>query len=98
MENITSLFSESKLKKSRIFLKVWSILGKIEFCEKCFIPVYANANDKEVTQGISAQVHFNTELNSLSFKQRARWNIQALTDCKRCAIKKKLFPIEKYCT
>jgi hypothetical protein len=53
-----------------------------------FIRVFANAKDKEVTQWISTEGQFITDLNSLTFKERARWNIQALTDCKLYTIEK----------
>ena len=53
-----------------------------------FIRVFANANDKEVTQWISTKGYFITDLYSFTFKQRAKWNIQALTDCELYTIDK----------
>lgn len=88
MDKITSLFSESELKKGEYFTKSGQYCEKLSFVRSGYIRVFANANDKEVTQWISTQGQFITDLNSLSFKQRARWNIQALTDCKLYTIEK----------
>lgn len=88
MDKITSLFSESELKKGEYFTKSGQYCEKLSFVRSGFIRVFANSNDKEVTQWISTEGQFITDLNSLSFKQRARWNIQALTDCKLYTIEK----------
>ena len=81
MDKITSLFQESALKKGEYFTKVGQYCEKLSFVSSGFIRVYATANDKEITQWISTKGYFLTDLYSFNFKQRARWNIQALTDC-----------------
>lgn len=53
-----------------------------------FIRVFANANDKEITQWISTKGYFITDLYSFNFKQSAKWNIQALIDCELYTIDK----------
>lgn len=42
--------------------------------------MFTRGPEKEVTQWIATPGHFLTDLSSLSFKQAARWNIQALSD------------------
>lgn len=80
MENATSLFKVSELKKEEFFIKSGQYCEKLSFVQSGFIRIYAEAEDKEVTQWISTKGYFLTDLYSFIFKQRARWNIQALTD------------------
>jgi CRP-like cAMP-binding protein len=42
--------------------------------------------DKEVTKWISTKGYFAVDLASFIFRQPARWNIQALTDCEMYVI------------
>jgi len=81
MDKVTSLFKESKLKKGEYFIKTHQYCEKLSFVRSGFIRVFAYYNDKEITQWISTKGYFITDLYSFNFKQRARWNIQALTDC-----------------
>lgn len=81
MDIVTSLFVESELKKGDYFAKAGQYCTSLSFVRSGYIRVFAHANDKEVTQWISSKGYFITDLHSFSFKQRARWNIQALTDC-----------------
>ncbi len=88
IEKVTSLFIESELKKGEYFVKTGQYCEKLSFVQSGFIRVFANAKDKEVTQWISSKGYFLTDLHSFIFKQRARWNMQALTDCKLYTIHK----------
>lgn len=88
MDKITSLFTESELKKGDYFTKSGQYCEKLSFVRSGFIRVFATANDKDVTQWISTKGYFITDLYSFNFKQRARWNIQALTDCELYTIDK----------
>lgn len=88
MDKITSLFTESELKKGEYFIKPGQYCEKLSFMRSGFIRVFANAKNKEITQWISSKGYFITDLYSFNFKQRARWNIQALTDCKLYTIDK----------
>ena len=88
MDEITSLFEESELKKGEHFIKSGQYCEKLSFVRSGYIRIFSTANDKEVTQWISAKGHFITDLYSFNFKQRARWTIQALTDCKLYTIDK----------
>jgi CRP-like cAMP-binding protein len=93
MDKITSLFTESKLKKGEYFTKSGQYCEKLSFVRSGFIRVFANANDKEITQWISTKGYFITDLYSFNFKQRARWNIQALTDCELYTINKENYAL-----
>ena len=86
---VTTLFSESELKRGEYFIKKGQYCEKLSFVQNGFIRVFANAKDKEITQWISSKGYFVTDLYSFIFKQRARWNMQALTDCKLYTIYKK---------
>lgn len=88
LDTITNLFKESALKKGEYFIKSGQYCEKLSFVRSGFIRIYATANDKEVTQWISTKGYFLIDLYSFNFKQRARWNIQALTDCELYTIDK----------
>ncbi|MGS0527188.1 hypothetical protein ACU8V7_20545 [Zobellia nedashkovskayae] len=49
MDKITSLFTESELKKGEYFTKTGQYCQKLSFVRSGFIRIFANANDKEVT-------------------------------------------------
>ncbi|QQY84031.1 Crp/Fnr family transcriptional regulator [Tamlana sp. s12] len=93
MEKITALFKEEILKKGEYFTKSGQYCEKLSFQRSGFIRVFANANDKEITQWISCKGYFITDLYSFAFKQRARWNIQALTDCALYTIDKENYAL-----
>ncbi|PKG41569.1 Crp/Fnr family transcriptional regulator [Psychroflexus sp. MES1-P1E] len=93
MDKITSLFTESELKKGEYFSKSGQYCEKLSFVRSGFIRVFATAKDKEVTQWISSKGYFLTDLNSFNFKQRARWNIQALNDCELYTINKENYAL-----
>jgi len=88
MDQITSLFKSTTLKKSAFFTKSGQYCEKLSFVKTGYIRVYAKIKGKEVTQWISTQGYFITDLSSFAFKQRAKWNIQALTDCELYTIDK----------
>ncbi len=93
MGQITSLFQESQLKKGAYFTKSGRYCEKLSFVRSGFIRVFAITDNKEVTQWISSKGYFVTDLYSFSFKERARWNIQALTDCELYTIDKKNYAL-----
>uniref|UniRef100_UPI003217274E Crp/Fnr family transcriptional regulator n=1 Tax=uncultured Draconibacterium sp. TaxID=1573823 RepID=UPI003217274E len=88
MDKVTSLFTESELKKGDYYIKTGQYCDKFSFVREGFIRVFVGIDKKEITQWISAKGYFITDLNSFIFKQRARWNMQALTDCKLYTIDK----------
>ncbi len=85
---IENLFTTAEIKKGDYFLKTGQYCQKLSFIQSGFLRVYAKSGDKYVTQWISSKGFFVTDLHSFIFKQRARWHIQALTDCKLYTIEK----------
>jgi len=56
----------------------------LSFIKSGILRVFASSpsGEKEITQWIGYKGTFITDLHSFIFKQRAKWNIQALSDCK----------------
>ncbi len=88
IEKVSSLFIESELKKGDYFIKPGQYCEKLSFIQNGIIRVFAEVNNKEITQWISMEGSFVTDLYSFIFKQRARWSMQALTNCKLYTIPK----------
>lgn len=81
LQSISNLFEETTLAKGEFFCRSGKYCEKLSFVKRGLIRIYAEVDDKEITQWISAPGYFVTDLASLVFKKEARWNIQALTDC-----------------
>jgi CRP-like cAMP-binding protein len=81
LETVAALFHEDQLSKNEFYIKSGQYCQKLSFIKTGFLRIYANTERKEVTQWISYQGYFLTDLASLMFHAPARWNIQALTDC-----------------
>lgn len=77
---IASLFQPTTLKKGDYYLKTGKSCDKLSFIQSGLLRIFVSTEDKEVTQWISTQGFFVTDLSSLVFGTPARWNIQALTD------------------
>jgi CRP-like cAMP-binding protein len=88
LKKIVSLFSETQLSKGEYFVKKDRLCEKLSFVQTGLIRIYAAAGDKDITQWISTKGFFITDLSSLIFETPARWNIQALSDCKLYTIEK----------
>ncbi len=81
MAEITSFFKLTTLEKGKFFLKSGQICDKLSFHKSGFIRVYKQVGDKEITQWISSQGFFVTDLRGIHFNRPAMFNIQALSDC-----------------
>ncbi len=81
LDQVAVLFQESQLKKGAYFTRKEQFCEKLSFVKEGYIRIFSNTEKKEVTQWISTKGQFVTDLYAFVFKQRARWNIQALTDC-----------------
>lgn len=81
MDKITALFKPTTLKKGAYFTKTGQYCQKLSFVHAGYLRVYGTYHQKEVTQWIASKGSFITDLYSFNFKQRARFTIQALTDC-----------------
>jgi len=80
LEKISSLFHLSIINKGDYFLKTGQLCNKLSFIQSGILRIFTVTNDKEVTQWVSTQGYFVTDLSSLIFESTARWTIQALTD------------------
>ena len=81
LDIISNLFEVQEIEKDAFYLRKNQIAHQLSFIQSGFLRIYTEHNDKEVTQWISSKGYFVTDLNSFIFKQRARWNIQALSHC-----------------
>jgi len=88
MEKIISLFKQTSLKKGDFFTKTGSACDKLSFIQSGLLRVYVITPDKEVTQWISTQGYFVTDLSSMIFNTPSRWTIQALSDTELYTITK----------
>ena len=93
LQQIAQLFEEEELQKGNYFIKTGQYCKKLSFVKEGIIRVFANTEQKEVTQWIGAKGFFLTDLYSFTFDQKARWNMQALTDCKLYTIHKKNYDL-----
>lgn len=80
LQIISSLFHLTTIKKGEYFLKTGKPCNKLSFIQSGLLRIFIATDDKEVTQWISTQGYFVTDLSSLLFESPARWTIQALTD------------------
>ena len=80
LEVISSFFHLTTIKKGDYFQKTGQHCNKLSFIQSGLLRVFTLADDKEITQWISTQGYFVTDLSSLLFERPARWTIQALSD------------------
>lgn len=78
---IAQRFTYRQVKKGDYLLKQGRQCTHLSFIQAGQVRVYTTIEDKEVTQWISTQGYFITDLASFVFNTPARWNLQALTDC-----------------
>lgn len=80
LSTIGSFFKETTLQKGDFFLKTGQPCQQLSLIQEGILRIYVQTEDKEVTQWISTQGYFVTDLESMLFDRPARWNIQALSD------------------
>lgn len=78
---ISAFFRPVELTKGEFFLKTGRLSNRLGFVQSGIVREFIIMEDKEVTKWISTQGYFAVDLSSFVFSQKARWNIQALTDC-----------------
>lgn len=88
LRTIGRLFHPEKIRKGDFFLHTGGRCDKLSFIRSGMLRIFVNTDEKEVTQWISTQGYFITDLSSLVFDAPARWNIQALTDAELYSISK----------
>lgn len=82
LATVAALFKEEQLSKGDLFLRTGSYCQKLSFIQEGYVRVYLNVDGKEVTQWVSGPDYFITDISSLLFETPARWNIEALTECR----------------
>lgn len=80
LNQISTLFKATTMKKGDYFLKKGQYCDKLSFVKTGMLRIFVAMEEKEVTQWISTPGYFVTDLSSLIFETPARWTIQALTD------------------
>lgn len=89
LERIASLFQPTSIAKGDFFLKTGETCQQLSFIRSGLLRIYVpTEKGDEVTQWISTQGYFVTDLSSFIFDTPARWTIQALGDTE-------LFTIDK---
>ena len=88
LETIVSLFKKTSLKKGDYFLKSGKVSNQLSFIQSGLLRIFVSTEEKEITQWISTQGYFVTDLSSFIFQTPARWNIQALSDADLYTISK----------
>lgn len=88
LAEVAKLFHREELAASDHFVRQGQHCNKLSFISKGIMRVYASAGDKEITQWVSTEGYFMTDLSSFIFDTAARWNIEALSDCELYSIRK----------
>jgi CRP-like cAMP-binding protein len=88
LTSIASLFIVEKFKKGELLLKKGKRCSRLSFINSGILRIYVETEKKEITQWISTNGSFITDLSSFIFEEPARWNIQALNDVELFTIKK----------
>lgn len=88
LATIASRFRFRNVTKGGYLLKQGRHCNQLSFIQNGLIRIYSVIDDKEVTQWISTQGYFVTDLASFVFNTPARWNIQALNDSELYTIEK----------
>lgn len=81
LTKISTLFKPIMLNKGDFYLKAGKYSNKLGFVQSGIIREFLAVGDKDVTKWISTKGYFAVDIYSFYFRQPARWNIQALTDC-----------------
>ena len=81
LPKVASLFQESRLKKGEYFIRSGQYCDEIGFLRYGLIRVFADNYDREVTQWIAEKGYLLTDISSFFLRDKARWHMQALTDC-----------------
>jgi len=80
---VANLFEANTLKKGEYLVKLGQYTHELSFIKKGYIRVFAPSPsaEKDITQWISTEGMFITELSSFVFNTASRFDIQAITDC-----------------
>ncbi|GAL83821.1 hypothetical protein MYP_1049 [Sporocytophaga myxococcoides] len=82
LKTIVSFFKPETIKKNDYFLKSGKSCDKLSFVQSGFLRIFVETEKRDVTQWITTQGYFVTDLSSFVLGSPSRWTIQALTDTK----------------
>ena len=91
LKQISSFFELQSIKKGEFYLKEGKLSKELSFVQSGLMRIYADLEDKEVTQWISSKGYFITDLSSFVFETPSRWSIQALVDSEVYTISKESY-------
>lgn len=81
LAQIIALFKPITLRKGDFYLKAGRYSDRLGFVQSGIIREFVDRDDKQITKWISTEGYFAVDIHSFYFREPARWNIQALTDC-----------------
>lgn len=88
LKTIIALFKPEVIHKGKYFLKTGRFANKLSYIKSGFLRIFAESDKKEITQWISTNGYFVTDLASFINDTPARWTIQALEDTEIYSIHK----------
>jgi CRP/FNR family transcriptional regulator, anaerobic regulatory protein len=80
LTTVSAYFKPVSLQKGDYFQQSGKRCTQLAFVQSGLLRIFAETDDREVTQWISTQGYFVTDLTGFMFDQPGRWHIQALTD------------------
>jgi CRP/FNR family transcriptional regulator, anaerobic regulatory protein len=80
VKKMVSLFQIKKINKGEYLLKSGKRCDRLSFVQLGLLRMFAETEQKEVTQWIATKGYFSTDLSSFIFENPSRWSIQALVD------------------
>ncbi len=80
LQTIVALFKSSTIKKGEFLLQAGNKCDKLCFVKTGLLRIVVDKDDKEITQWISTQGYFTTDLSAFIFNTPARFSIHALVD------------------
>lgn len=86
LTTISALFKPITLRKGDFYLKAGKYSDRLGFVQSGIVREFVAVGNKDITKWISTKGYFTVDIYSFYFRQPARWNIQALTDCEIYAI------------
>jgi CRP/FNR family transcriptional regulator, anaerobic regulatory protein len=86
---VSALFKEETLEQGDFFTRAGRNAEKLSFIQSGLIRIYGTIKDKDITQWIATSNSFVVDLHSFIVQSVARWNMQALTQCRLYTISRK---------
>ncbi|WP_430905455.1 Crp/Fnr family transcriptional regulator [Maribacter sp. 2-571] len=88
LHQILPFFEIQSLPKGTFYTKQDTYCTTLSFVKEGYLRIFAETEHREVTQWIASSGYFVTDMSSFMFHQKARFSIQALTDCETFTIKR----------